>query len=79
MKMSSALTCLVSIPKFKEVNGTTHKLPAICTNLVMADTGLFITPYGGLNLANQRSRKLRVHDRKLEGSHSPFFSYSDKY
>ena len=35
------------------------------------------TPYEGLNLANQISRKFGVFDRKLEGNHSIFHRYSD--
>ena len=37
------------------------------------------TPYEGLNLANQISRKLGVFDRKLEGNHYTFHCYSDIY
>ena len=37
------------------------------------------TPYEGSKVANQMSRKLRVFDRKLEGSHSLFCTYFDKY
>ena len=37
------------------------------------------TPYEGSNLASQMSRKLEVFDRKLEGSHSLFCTYFDKY
>ena len=37
------------------------------------------TPYEGLNLANQISRKLGVFDRKLEENHSTFHCYSDIY
>ena len=37
------------------------------------------TPYEGLYLTNQKSRKLRLFGRKLEGSHSPFYHYFDKY
>ena len=37
------------------------------------------TPYEGLNLANLKRRKLGVFDRKLEGSHYPFYCFSDKY
>ena len=36
-------------------------------------------PYEGSNLAHQKSRKLVVFDRKLEGSHSPYYSYFAKY
>ena len=36
------------------------------------------TPYEGLNLANQRSRKLGVFGRKLKGSHFLFYCYFDK-
>ena len=37
------------------------------------------TPYEGLYLTNQKSRKLGVFVRKLKGSHSPFYDYFDKY
>ena len=37
------------------------------------------TPYEGLNLPNQISRKLGVFDRKLEGNHSIFHCYSNIY
>ena len=37
------------------------------------------TPYEGLNLAIQISRKLGVFDRKLEGKHYTFHCYSDIY
>ena len=37
------------------------------------------TPYEGLNLANEKSRKLGVFGRKLEGSHSRCYHYFDKY
>ena len=37
------------------------------------------TPYEGLNLDNQISRKLGVFDRKLEGNHFIFHCYSDIY
>ena len=33
-------------------------------------------PYEGLNLANQISQRLGVFDRKLEGSHATFHSYT---
>ena len=36
-------------------------------------------PYEGLNLANHKSRMFGVFDRKLEGSHSSFYCYLDKY
>ena len=36
------------------------------------------TLYEGLNLANQKRRKLGVFDRKLEGNHFPFYCYFDK-
>ena len=36
-------------------------------------------PFNGFNLANQISRKLRVFDRKLEGSYSVFNCYCDIY
>ena len=39
----------------------------------------FYTPYEGVNLANQNCRKLGILDRKLEGSHSPFYRNFDKY
>ena len=34
--------------------------------------GLY-TPYEGINVANQKSRKLEVFEWELEGSHSPFY------
>ena len=34
--------------------------------------------YEGLNLANQKRRKLGVFGRKLEGNHFPFYCYFDK-
>ena len=37
------------------------------------------TPYEGPTLANQKSRKLRVFGRKLEGSHSQCYHYVDKH
>ena len=37
------------------------------------------TPYEGLNLANQKGRKLGVFGRKLEGSHSPVYWYFNKH
>ena len=37
------------------------------------------TPYEGLNLANQISRKLGIFDRKLDENHSIFHCYSDIY
>ena len=40
---------------------------------------LRITPYEGLNSANQKNRKLGVYGRKLEGSHSPCYCKFDKY
>ena len=39
---------------------------------------LVYTPYEGLSLANQISRKLGIFERKLEGNHSIFHCYSDK-
>ena len=36
------------------------------------------TPYEGLDLANQRTRKLGVFGRKLKGSNSPFYCYFDQ-
>ena len=40
---------------------------------------LLYTPYEGLNLANQKSRKLEVFGHKLEGIHVAFYWYFDKY
>ena len=40
---------------------------------------VYYTPYEGLNLDNQISRKLGVFDRKLEGNHFIFHCYSDIY
>ena len=37
------------------------------------------TPYEGLNVASQKTRKLGVFGRKFEGSHSPFYCYFDTY
>ena len=37
------------------------------------------TPYEGLNLTNQKNRKLGVFSRKLDGRHYPFQCYFDKY
>ena len=38
-----------------------------------------VTSYEGSNLANQCCRMLDAFERKLEGSHSIFYSYFDKY
>ena len=37
------------------------------------------TPYEGLYLANQKSRKLEVFVWKLDGSHFQFYRYFDRY
>ena len=45
---------------------------------VSADVAAY-TPYEGLNLTNQNRRKLGVFGWKLQGSHSPFYCYFDRY
>ena len=41
-------------------------------------TGAYMS-YEGPRLANENSRKLGVFHRKLEGNHSIFYQYFDKY
>ena len=47
-------------------------------DMILQDGISHYTQHNGLNLANQKGRKLRVFDRKLEGSHSLFRCYFDK-
>ena len=42
-------------------------------------TFLLYTPYKGLNLANQKGRKSGVFGRQLDGSHSLFYCYFEKW
>ena len=42
------------------------------------DPRLIYTSHEGFNLANHKSRKLRVFDRKLEGSYLPFYCLFEK-
>ena len=49
------------------------------TSLKKQYVPILYTPYEGLNLANEKSRKLEIFDRKLEGNHYLFYSYFDDY
>ena len=59
----------------------------VCSkNIVAAQEGwqlvrvaVYNMPYEGPNSANQINRKLGVFGRKLEGSHSQYYHYFDKY
>ena len=48
-------------------------------NSVQATLEWKYTPYEGVNLANQNGQKLGIFGRMLEGSHSSFYCYFNKY
>ena len=47
-------------------------------DIIIQDGVSHYTPHDGLNLANQKSWKLRVFDGKLEGSHPLFCCYFNR-
>ena len=62
----------------KELNYQKERLVAPIRFEIL-DPPLQYTRYEDTIPANQNDRKLKVYDRKLEGSHSIFYSYFAKY
>ena len=55
-----------------------NELPQHMANILITPKTVY-TPYEGLNLANQKNRKLEVYGRKLEESHSSWYCYFYEY
>ena len=76
----SVLLSILRLSTFLSNGYLYHKDPCTLDAYTKESTRLSAyTSYVSLNLSNQKNRKLEVFGRKLEGNHSPFYHYFERY
>ena len=76
LETSSRVNSRAACPRLHPCLSTHLRIASFTENINVI---VSYTPYEGPNLANQKSRKLGVFGRKLEGSYSHSFHFFDRY